>query len=150
MSRDQYVLEAGTSRCKQQLSELRTLTSNHMAAEKSSVDLLRQDVNHWRRKAEIKQLEGRLRVLEEEAEMLKGDLLESVEERTKLMTEIHEHFDSLQHYLLQRELDRGELYGHGVQIISLKKDRRAGLLQVLCQESNPSIVNKGLRAKALA
>ncbi|KAL3633080.1 hypothetical protein CASFOL_026064 [Castilleja foliolosa] len=82
-----------------------------------------------RKKAEIIQLQGRLRVLEEEAEMLKEALFESMKERTELKTEINQHFSTLQHYL---------------------KSKRAGLLQVLWQESNPAIVNKGLRANALA
>ncbi|KAK6120476.1 hypothetical protein DH2020_045786 [Rehmannia glutinosa] len=145
MSNNQYDVEGGTSTCKQQLLELRASTSNHSSANLSRHD----DVYSWRRKADIIQLEGRLSVLEEEGEMLKGALFESMDQRRKLMTEINEQFDNIQHCLFQREVNRGELYGHGVQIITLLKDRRAGLLQVLCQESNPSIVNKGLRAKAL-
>ncbi|XP_020547974.1 uncharacterized protein LOC110011683 [Sesamum indicum] len=148
MSNDRYVLEAGTSRCKKQLLEFRASTSNHMVAEKSSEILLQEDVHRWRRKAEIEQLEARLRVLEEEAEMLKGALLESVEERAKLMNEVNEHFQTIRHCLRQKEIEKGELCGHGVRIVSTFKDTGAGLLQILCQESNPSLVNR--RASALS
>ncbi|KAK4427972.1 hypothetical protein Salat_1566200 [Sesamum alatum] len=149
MSNDRYALEAGTSRCKKQLLEFRASTSNHMVAEKSSGIVLQEDAHQWRRKAEIKQLEGRLRVLEEEVEMLKGALVESVEERAKLMNEVDEHFQTIQHCLLQRQTERGEVCDHGVRILSTFKDTRAGLLQILCQESsNPSLVNR--RANALS
>ncbi|KAH6758709.1 hypothetical protein C2S51_018944 [Perilla frutescens var. frutescens] len=110
-----------------------TSTSNHAVAGKSS------DLNHWRRKPEIKQLEERLKILEQEAEMFKGALLESVEESRKLITDAQLHFNTIQHCLLQRE---------AIQIVSHQKERRAGLPQILCQESNPSIVKKGLRTKA--
>ncbi|KAG8379779.1 hypothetical protein BUALT_Bualt07G0125800 [Buddleja alternifolia] len=138
MSYDPYVVEAGTSRGKQPVLESRASSSNHMAAEKSYRNLILEDGHSCSRKAEMKRLEGRLRVLEEEAEMLKGAFLESVEGRRKLMSEIYEHFETIQ----KRELERAELHTHG-------KNRRAGLLQVLWQESNPSLVNRGLRANAL-
>lgn len=94
--------EASTSRCEKQSLELRASTSNRMAAHIS----------------ELKQVESRLRVLEEEALTLKEALLESVEERAKLMSEIYEDFDTtIRHCLMQRgEANKGELYGHRFQI----------------------------------
>ncbi|KAL7139907.1 hypothetical protein ABFS83_09G084800 [Erythranthe nasuta] len=109
MSRDQScVLEAAGSS-----------TSTHVTV-KASSNLFAED---------LKRLERRLRVLEEESEMFKEALSESVEERSKLMCEIYEYFNSIQ----KRDV----------------KKRRAGLLQVLFQDSNPSIVSKGLRTKAV-
>ncbi|KAL7099658.1 hypothetical protein ACP275_09G098900 [Erythranthe tilingii] len=110
MSRDQSrVLEAGGSS-----------TSTHVTVVKASSNQFTE---------ELKRLERRLRDLEEEFEMLKEALSESVEERAKLMSEIYEHFNSIQ----KRDV----------------KKRRAGLLQVLFQDSNPSIVSKSLRTKAV-
>ncbi|PIN14352.1 hypothetical protein CDL12_12929 [Handroanthus impetiginosus] len=148
MSEDRYVNEAGTLRCKKQLKERGDSTSNHVVGEKPSKNLCEEDAS-WRRKTEIKWLEGRLRVLEEEVQMLKGALLKGVEERTKMMNEIHEDFKTIQHCLLQREIERGKSYARELPIVSLSKDKKAGLLHVLCQESNPSLVNRGLRANAL-
>ncbi|KAL8473432.1 hypothetical protein ACS0TY_029631 [Phlomoides rotata] len=81
--------------------------------------------------------------------MLKGALLESVEQSNQLITEIYHHFNYIKCSLLQREVDRGELHNQKVHNTALCKDRRTGLLQVLCQESNPSIVNKGMRTRTL-
>lgn len=116
MSNDGHFLEASTSRCKKQ-----SRTSKE--AEKLSVDLFQEDVKSRKRKAEIKQLEGRLRVLEEEAEMLKGALLESVEENKKLITEIRHHFKTINRRLLQREVEREELYSQIVWSTELRKVR---------------------------
>ncbi|KAL9156616.1 hypothetical protein ABFS82_09G089400 [Erythranthe guttata] len=111
MSRDQSrVLEAGGSS-----------TSTHVTVVKASSNLFTE---------ELKRLERRLTDLEEESEMFKEALSESVEERSKLMSEIYEYFNSTQ----KRDV----------------KKRRAGLLQVLFQDTNPSIVSsKGLRTKAV-
>ncbi|GER44106.1 50S ribosomal protein L17 [Striga asiatica] len=96
-------------------------------------------------KAEIEKIEQRLRALEEEGEVLKGAFLESMEERAKLTTEINDSFNSL----AKRGSNCGALSDRSVQIISLVKEKRAGLLQILWEEPNPSIVKRGLRAKAI-
>ncbi|XP_057772792.1 uncharacterized protein LOC130992256 [Salvia miltiorrhiza] len=124
MSSDQYANEASTSRSKKQLVQLRSASASNPA--------------DCRGKAEIKQLEGRLKVLEEEAQILKVALLESMEESRTLITDIHLHFHTIQSRLLQQQAERGESYSHSIQIV---KERRPGLLQILYQESNPSIVN---------
>lgn len=94
MSNDEYVNEASTSRCKRQLKYY----SNH---------------SNRRREAEIKLVEGRLKILEEEAEMLK----EAVEESRKIIGDIQDCM--LQ---LQREVGRGDQsYSHGMEIVSHHK-----------------------------
>lgn len=136
------------SRCKKQLVQLRRAsTSNHTVAEKSS------DFNHWRRKAEIKQLEGRLRILEEEAEMKKGALLESVEECKKIITDIHLHFNTIQNCMLQRELGRGGSYSNAIQIVSHHKvcshESIPFYLFILCEAHKQLRQGKGIKNEIL-
>ncbi|KZV54827.1 hypothetical protein F511_40062 [Dorcoceras hygrometricum] len=109
--------------------------------------------------AEMKRFEGRLRVLEEEAEVLRGVFLEGLEGRAKLMAEIYEKLESIQHCFNLKQQQREDRCSNGDQVISPLKSvigdvdcvqgGRAGLLHVLCQEPNPSLVNRGLKAKAL-
>ncbi|KAL2554901.1 uncharacterized protein Fot_08520 [Forsythia ovata] len=134
-----YLLEAGTSRNKKNPLELMASTSNHMVTEISSQNSFE----------EIKHIDERLRILEEEAEMLKKTLMESLEERTRLMTQIYKYFETLQLCLVQGEQEMGVTSKDGVMMIKPLKDRRVGLLQVLCHESNPSLVTRDLRPKAV-
>ncbi|CAA0827356.1 Unknown protein [Striga hermonthica] len=138
MPQKRYLLEAGPSTCRKHLLEPKASTSNHTSANE-------EDANEPSRKAEIENIEERLRALEEEGEVLKGAFLESLEERAKLVTELNDRFNSL----TQRGSNSEALPGRSVQIISLVKEKRAGLLQVLWEEPNPSIVKRGLRAKAI-
>ncbi|KAL6584847.1 hypothetical protein OROMI_004136 [Orobanche minor] len=93
-----YDLQASTSRCKKLLIESRPSSSNHdMADDRSYGSMFSEDVNGSSRAAAVGQLGERLRVLEEEGEMLKAALFQSVEERTELISDINEHFNSLQH-----------------------------------------------------
>ncbi|KAL6497087.1 hypothetical protein OROGR_029016 [Orobanche gracilis] len=108
-------LHASTSRCNKHLIESRASSSNHDIADDRSYErIFSEDVSGSSRTAAIGQFSERLSVLEEEAKMLKAALFESVEERAELISEINEHFNTLQ-------LNRGELYGNGVQIITLLK-----------------------------
>ncbi|CAA2987092.1 Hypothetical predicted protein [Olea europaea subsp. europaea] len=109
-----YVVEAGTSKNKEKSLDLRASTSNHTVTNISSESSFEERKLVASAK-EIKRLDERLRILEEEDEMLKKALMESLEERTRLKTE----------------------------------DRREGLLQVLIQESNPSLVTRDLRPRAV-
>ncbi|XP_047959130.1 uncharacterized protein LOC125204499 [Salvia hispanica] len=132
MPNDQYSNEASTSRCKKQLVQPTSTSSS----------------DNWRGEAEIKRLEGRLKILEEEAEILKGALLESAEESRTLIGDIHLQLYTVQRHLLQRGAERGESRSHGIPRVK-ERERRAGLLQILYQEANPSIVNKVSRTKVL-
>ncbi|KAL1551357.1 hypothetical protein AAHA92_19211 [Salvia divinorum] len=129
---DQYANGASTSRCKKQLVQLMSTSSS----------------NSRRGEGEIKRLEGRLKILEEEAEVLKGALLESAEESRTLIGDIHLQLCTIQRHLSQRGTERGEPRSHGIQRVK-ERERRAGLLQILYQEANPFVVNKGSRTKVL-
>lgn len=115
MPNDQYFNEASTSGCNKHLLQLRrTSTSSRAVAENSS------NFNHWKREPEIEQLGERLKILEEEAEMLKEALLESVEESRTMITDINLHFKTIQSCLLQRGPDRVESNSHGNQIVKVQ------------------------------
>ncbi|MCD9643774.1 hypothetical protein HAX54_031473 [Datura stramonium] len=92
--------------------------SHHHLAESSSRNF----------SAEVKliELDKRLRILEDEAEILKVAFLEGVQERRMLVNEIQNDFQAAFPYLNKRQ--------------------RHGLPQILCEESNPAVVIRELRA----
>lgn len=104
MSGDQDVLDAGASGY---------LASNHVTRRTLSQNLFQRS-----KMAEIKRLEGRLRVLEDEAEVLREVFLESLEGRAKLMAEINEKFENIQHCLMLKQQQREDRCSNGDQIFS--------------------------------
>ncbi|KAG6426059.1 hypothetical protein SASPL_110273 [Salvia splendens] len=95
--------EASTSRCKKQSVQPTSTSSS----------------SNRRGEAVIKRLEGRLKILEEEAEILKGALLESAEESRTLIGDIHLQLYTIQCHLLQRGAERGELRSHVTQRVKV-------------------------------
>ncbi|XP_022852009.1 uncharacterized protein LOC111373677 [Olea europaea var. sylvestris] len=143
-----YVVEAGTSKNKEKSLDLRASTSNHTVTDISSESSFEERKLVASAK-EIKRLDERLRILEEEDEMLKKALMESLEERTRLKTEVYQYIETLQLCHVKGAQEMGEVSMDGINIIKPLKDRREGLLQVLIQESNPSLVTRDLRPRAV-
>lgn len=101
---------------------------------------------------EVEQLNKRLQILEEDAAVIKQSFFSSVEERKKLIREIHQLFQIIHHFLCLQSQGTGEKTHAGALIINPHKDGRmgTGLSQVLIQDSNPALVTRGLRANMLA
>lgn len=116
MPNDQYFNEASTSRCNKHSVQpgTRTSTSNRAVGEKSS------NISHWKRETEIKKLKVRLKILEDEEEMLKMAFLESVEESRTMITDINLHFNTIRSCLTERGPDREESHSHGIQIVKVQ------------------------------
>ncbi|KAG9150538.1 hypothetical protein Leryth_010919, partial [Lithospermum erythrorhizon] len=88
---------------------------------------------------QAKQLNERLRIIEEETEMLKPVFYVAIEERSKLMKEVHEQ---VRNCLLFRDKKRGHIFFDKVSTIKSSEERQAGMLQLLRQDSNPLLVNR--------
>ncbi|XP_050135883.1 uncharacterized protein LOC126611613 isoform X1 [Malus sylvestris] len=119
---------------------------------------------------EVEELNKRLRVLEEETETMKQEMLEIAEERNKLMKEIYQQFQMLEidpRCLAAIELKSidgntsiyssqhsyAEMFGSLISMHLMdKQDQRMGvsLSHILRQDQNPSLVNRNLRANNLA
>ncbi|CAN6706879.1 unnamed protein product [Malus baccata var. baccata] len=100
---------------------------------------------------EVEELDERLRVLEEETETMKQEMLEIAEERNKLMKEIYQQFQMLE--IDPRCLAAIELKSiDGNTSIYSSQDQRMGvsLSHILRQDQNPSLVNRNLRANTFA
>ncbi|KAB2611481.1 hypothetical protein D8674_019513 [Pyrus ussuriensis x Pyrus communis] len=100
---------------------------------------------------EVEELNERLRVLEEETETMKQEMLEIAEERNKLMKEIYQQFQMLE--IDPRCLAAIELKSiDGNTSIYSSQDQRMGasLSDILRRDQNPSLVNRNLRANTLA
>ncbi|KAM1189320.1 hypothetical protein ACFX2J_025005 [Malus domestica] len=100
---------------------------------------------------EVEELNERLRVLEEETETMKQEMLKIAEERNKLMKEIYQQFQMLE--IDPRCLAAIELKSiDGNTSIYSSQDQRMGasLSHILRQDQNPSLVNRNLRANTLA
>ncbi|GFZ04057.1 hypothetical protein Acr_16g0006810 [Actinidia rufa] len=89
----------------------------------------------------VDRIGDRLRILEEEVDVMKRDFIEGMEERKKLMDEISQQFQVLKQYLRYGN-------GVGVLIVNPRKNGRGGtgLSQVLHWQSNPSLFIRDPRA----
>ncbi|KAG5618722.1 hypothetical protein H5410_018546 [Solanum commersonii] len=107
----------------------KSVAYSHHFAESSSRNFYAEETNYSNKELvhaeQVKLLDKRLRVLEDEAEILKVVFLEGVEERRKLVNEIQNEFQAA--------------FGY-------PKRQRHGLLQILREESNPAVVIRKLRA----
>ncbi|CAK9185608.1 unnamed protein product [Ilex paraguariensis] len=102
------------------------------------------------RKLLFNRLDKRLRILEEEIENMKQDILVTVEDRTKLITEIYDQFQAIHHFIHLRDQEEEKPCDEGLTIMPSKVGRTgAGLSQILSQESNSSLVIRDLRATTL-
>ncbi|XP_015161661.1 uncharacterized protein [Solanum tuberosum] len=107
----------------------KSIAYSHHLAESSSRNFYAEEANYSNKELvhaeQVKLLDKRLRVLEDEAEILKVVFLEGVEERRKLVNEVQNEFQAA--------------FGY-------PKRQRHGLLQILREESNPAVVIRKLRA----
>lgn len=87
----------------------------------------------------IKPIEQRLRILEEEDEVLKESIFRSMEERKILMDEILQQFQDIYNHLNGRIIIQ-EREPNSSSIQALKEEKKPGLMQVLWQDSNPSLI----------
>ncbi|XP_057459891.1 uncharacterized protein LOC130750358 [Actinidia eriantha] len=85
----------------------------------------------------VERIGDRLRILEEEVDVMKRDFIEGMEERKKLMNEISQQFQVLKHYLRSGN----HVSADGVLIVNPRKNGRGatGLSQLLHWQSNPSL-----------
>ncbi|KAK9281914.1 hypothetical protein L1049_004822 [Liquidambar formosana] len=148
-------LEESMLRGKQKLSDLRVSSSNQVT-ENSRVNCLKGNVgiNFQEGKillgaGEVKQISERLRILEEEGEMLKQAFFGSIEERKKLMNEIYQQFQIIHRRLRNKSTEESH---DGASNVYLFEDgsMETGLSQVLHEDSNPSLVIRDLRSNMLA
>nr|XP_009792844.1 PREDICTED: uncharacterized protein LOC104239821 isoform X3 [Nicotiana sylvestris]XP_016449277.1 PREDICTED: uncharacterized protein LOC107774296 isoform X1 [Nicotiana tabacum] len=84
---------------------------------------------------QVKLLDKRLRILEDETELLKVAFYEGVEERRKLVHAIQNEFQAVNHFRCLEE----HTFGY-------TKRQRHGLPQILGEDSNPAVVFRELRA----
>ncbi|KAK4735727.1 hypothetical protein R3W88_009988 [Solanum pinnatisectum] len=107
----------------------KSIPYSHHLAESSSRNFYAEEANYRNKEVvhaeQVKLLDKRLRILEDEAEILKVVFLEGVEERRKLVNEVQNEFQAAFRY---------------------PKLQRHGLLQILREESNPAVVIRKLRA----
>ncbi|XP_049393932.1 uncharacterized protein LOC125858258 [Solanum stenotomum] len=107
----------------------KSVAYSHHLAESSSRNFCAEEANYSIKELvhaeQVKLLDKRLRVLEDEAEILKVVFLEGVEERRKLVNEVQNEFQAACGY---------------------PKRQRHGLLQILREESNPAVVIRKLKA----
>nr|GMD10551.1 uncharacterized protein LOC109165593 [Ipomoea batatas] len=87
----------------------------------------------------VRELSERLRILEEDGQVLK----EAVEERRKLITAICTRFQAVHNSLHLKFQER-----EGQHPMVIGQVERADLSQILSQLSSPSIVTRGLRIKS--
>ncbi|CAN4086459.1 unnamed protein product [Withania somnifera] len=108
----------------------KSIAYSHHLAESSSRNFSGEEANYKNKEVvqaeQVKLLDMRLRILEDEAQVLKVAFLEGVEERRKLVNEIQNEFQAAFGYRESHE--------------------RHGLPQILCEESNPAVVVRELRA----
>ncbi|KAJ4718476.1 Calcium-binding EF-hand family protein isoform 1 [Melia azedarach] len=96
----------------------------------------------------VEELNERLKILEEETEAMKQAFIETMEERKKLVNEIYQDFLKIHHrrhfgnqVTEVKVLDRSLIVNP-----SNEAEMGSGLLQVLCEDSNPCIVTRDHRA----
>ncbi|KAL3511927.1 hypothetical protein ACH5RR_024644 [Cinchona calisaya] len=109
--------------------ELRVLNTNHACEMSSDTSTRKRD---YRNKMEInnrliKLLDERLRILEEEDEILKEEFTRRMKGRSELLNDVLKQFQVIE---------------------PIKKHMRTGLKQVLFRESNPSLVTRSSSARA--
>lgn len=149
---DPFALDFGMSGSRSvaaQSLELRVLNRNH-ACEISSDTTCSGKRNHERKMRVnsklVKQLDERLGILEDEGEILKGEFMRSMQERAELIDEVRNHFEDMHYYFRLKSQECGDISSQGALTIEPLKKERSGLLQLLCQESNPSLLTRTLSA----
>ncbi|XP_059303490.1 uncharacterized protein LOC132055598 [Lycium ferocissimum] len=106
----------------------KSIAYSHHLADSSSRNFCAEEANYRNKEVvhaeQVKILDKRLRILEDEAELIKEAFLEGVEERRKLVN------------ATQNE----------IQAVNNRKRHRHGLPQLLSEESNPAVVIRELKA----
>ncbi|XP_043722505.1 uncharacterized protein LOC122669729 [Telopea speciosissima] len=94
------------------------------------------------RHSKVKQLQRRLQILEEDTEATKNEFFACVDECNQLLNEVTQKFYTVHQYLRSPMI--GEECVEGALILGTDKGKtmRTGLLQVLYQEPNPSLVTR--------
>ncbi|KAJ7951932.1 Calcium-binding EF-hand family protein isoform 1 [Quillaja saponaria] len=94
----------------------------------------------------IECINKRLKIMEEEMKTTKQAFFSTVKERTELVNEIYQKFQAIQHHLCLSNEATGEPFSYDACIVNPRKDERSGLPEVLCKDSNPSIIIREHRA----
>ncbi|KAF8407176.1 hypothetical protein HHK36_006302 [Tetracentron sinense] len=140
---------------KESETDLRVLSLNQVAEElkESGLGSKAQRDSHDSKVVlqvnEVEQVHMRLRILEEEAEVMKKAFFGSVEERTELLKEISQQFQIIYQCLRSRVTREKSLGGFSIDTRNKDGSMRTGLLQVLHRDTNPSLVTRVLRANML-
>lgn len=154
---DLFALEFGMSSSENitaQSLELRVLNRNHgreissdASSSSSTGERNHESMMHVNSKL-VKLLDERLRILEDEGEILKGEFMRSMQERAQLIDEVRNHFEDMHYHFHLKRQECGFISSYGAVTIEPLKKERTGLLQVLCQESNPSVLPRTLSVQA--
>ncbi|XP_030489910.2 uncharacterized protein LOC115706407 isoform X2 [Cannabis sativa] len=97
--------------------------------------------------SEVDELKERLKILEEETEIIKGAFFWSLKERKHMMKEIYQQFQLLHHLLQTQNLVLEE--NSGVNPFENVEFRKS-LLEILSPHPNPSLLTRELKAEVLA
>ncbi|XP_062089917.1 uncharacterized protein LOC133796430 isoform X2 [Humulus lupulus] len=97
--------------------------------------------------SEVEELQERLKILEEETEIMKDAFFWSLKERKYMMKEIYQQFQLLNHCLQTRNLVLGE--SSGVNPFENVEFRKS-LPEILSPYPNPSLLTRELKARVLA
>uniref|UniRef100_A0A803P076 Uncharacterized protein n=1 Tax=Cannabis sativa TaxID=3483 RepID=A0A803P076_CANSA len=97
--------------------------------------------------SEVDELKERLKILEEETEIIKDAFFWSLKERKHMMKEIYQQFQLLHHLLQTQNLVLEE--NSGVNPFE-NVDFRKSLLEILSPHPNPSLLTRELKAEVLA
>ncbi|PON90054.1 hypothetical protein TorRG33x02_140860 [Trema orientale] len=98
------------------------------------------------RGSEVEELNERLKILEEETEIIKDAFFWSLEERKHMMNEIYQQFQLLNRGLQTGNLVLGE--SSGVYPFEDRKFRKS-LLEILGRDPNPCLLTRELKANFL-